>query len=198
MPEPKLTLRRTGDTIARMVVLYKDVYSWGNLYKLMHEWALDNKYCGASEDFKEILYEHIERSFGSEITLRWRLTKTDTRSFAKLYQYDIDVDFHVLGQKEVEVVMNGKKFKADKGEVEVTLTGYLTEDPEGAVSKHWIGSHFKDFIFKIFLKNVRKNHEIALFTDVSRFQEAIKVYLKLDTFLPEKETNEFFPKRDMT
>ncbi len=198
MPEPILSYRSTGDQIASMTVLYKDVYSWNTFYRLMHEWLLENKYCGPDEDFREILYDHNERSWGSEVTMRWRLSKTDLKSFKALYRYDMDVDVHILGQKEVEVVTNGKKLKADKGEVEVVIKGYLLEDPDGKVKKHWLGQHFSDFIFKVFLKHVRRNHEIALYTDVQRFQEAVKTYMKLDTYLPEKETQEFFPKRDLT
>ncbi|MBI4151238.1 hypothetical protein HY492_03870 [Candidatus Woesearchaeota archaeon] len=199
MPEPTLSYRSTGDQIVSFTVLYKDVYSWGTLYKLMHEWLLENRYCSPNdEEFREILYEHIERSWGSEVFTRWRLSKTDLKSFKGLYRYDLDVDVHILGQKEVEVVTNGKKMKADKGEVEVAIKGYLIEDPDGKVKKHWLGQHFSDFIFKVFLKKVRRNHEIALYFDAQRFQEAVKNYLKLDTYLPEKEAQEFFPKRDLT
>jgi hypothetical protein len=184
----------------KFTVVYKDVYSWGYFYKLLHEWLLDNKYCGADEDFKEILYEQLEKPFGTEIWLRWRLVKKGEAvgPYHELFQYSVDVDFHILGQKEVEVVTGGKKYKADKGEVEVGVAARVDIDPEKKIKNHWLGQHFEDFIFRTFLKRKVKQHKKLITYDMQRFQEAIKTYLKLETFLPERELAEYYQKRDQS
>jgi hypothetical protein len=177
------------------------VYSWSYFYKLLHEWLLDNKYCtDKDEDFREVLFEQIDRPFGAEIWLRWRVSKKgrDLGPYNELFRYDMDINFHILGQKEVEVVSGGKKYKADKGELEVEAIGYLQIDPDEKVKKHWLGKHFDDFIFKTFLKKKVKQHKKQVMYDMQRLQEAIKTYLKLEAYLPERELSEFYQKRDQT
>lgn len=202
MAEPELRFRFEGvdkKEVAKFTVVYKDVYSWAYLYKLLHEWLADEGYCSRSdEDFREIMYEHLERPFGAEVFVRWRLSKEDIKSYKGLFQYDLDIDFHILGQKEVEVVSGGKKYKADKGEVEIAAACNILIDPQGKIKKHWLGKHFYDFVFKVFLKGKQKQHEKQIQYDMQRLQEAIKTYLKLETYLPERELSEWWQKRDQT
>ena len=195
----RISARGMPDPDAKFTIVYKDVYSWSYFYKLLHEWLLDNKYCtDKDEDFREILFEQIERSFGTEVWLRWRLTKTEIGTYKELFQYDVDIDFHILGQKEVEVVSGGKKYKADKGELEVGVNAWVTIDPKKKIKEHWLGKHFDDFIFKTFLKKKHKQHRKQLAYEMQRLQEAVKTYLKLEAYLPERELGEFYQKRDQT
>ena len=55
------------------------------------------------------------------------------------------------------------------------------------IKNHWLGKHFYDFIFEVFLGKKGKQHEKILREDMARLQDAIRTYLKLDTYLPEKE-----------
>jgi len=199
MPAQVSARKKPGDEITKFTVVYKDVYSWSYFYKLMHEWLLENGYCSPDDqDFKEILYEHIDRPFGAEIWLRWRLEKSETGPYKELFKYFLDINFHILGQKEVEVVSGGKKYKADKGELEVEAIAYLAQDPDKKVENHWLGKHFQDFVFKVFLKKKVKQHKKQLAYDMQRLNEAIKNYLKLEAYLPERELSEFYQKRDQS
>lgn len=199
MPEPVLSFRKTEKVVFKNKIALRDVYSLSYLYRLMHEWLLENGYCGADEDFKEVLYEHIDTGRGAEIWITWRLEKKEGLPALKgLFAYNVDINFHIMGQKEVEVVVGGKKVKADKGEVEIELIGYLLTDPDKKVKDHWLGKHFSDFIFGVFWKGKAKQNERQLQTDLGKFQEAIKAYLKLETYLPERELPEVWQKRDLS
>lgn len=199
MPEPGLSFRKTDKVAFKNTIALRDVYSLSYLYRLMHEWLLENGYCGGDEDFKEILYEHTDLGKGAEIWIKWRLEKKQGLSaLPGLFAFNVDINFHILGQKEVEVVVGGKKVKADKGELEIELIGYLLTDPEKKVKDHWFGKHFSDFIFGVFWKGKAKQNERQLQGELGRFQEAIKSYLKLETYLPERELPEVWQKRDLS
>jgi len=172
-------------------IVYRDVYSWDYFYSLMHDWLNDHGYADDDEDFEEILYEHLEHPDGAEIWVRWRLEK-EPEFYKALYKYAVDVDFHVMGQKEVEIVSGGKKHKANKGEVEIVVSAWVVRDHEEKIKNHWLGKHFYDFIFDVFLKKKGKQHEKIVFNDMMRLNDAIRTYLKLDTYLPERELGEFY------
>ncbi len=198
MPEPVLSFRDPGKVVYSNKIALRDVYSLDYLYTLMHEWLLEYGYCGSDEDFKEIMYEHIDGGRGAELWIKWRLSKSAVVTFAPLFSYNVDINFHIMGQKEVEVVLGGKKVKADRGEVEIEIVGYMVLDPKKKVKSHWLGQHFYDFIFTVLLKGKAKMNERGLQGDLARFQEAIKSYLKLETYLPERELSSIYQKRDLT
>ena len=178
-------------------ITFKETYNWDNFYEMFHEYFVDEGYAPRNDaEFKEILYQHIERSWGSEMWVRWRLSKEATKSFKGLFRYDIDIDMHILGQTSVELVIGGKKIKAHKGEIEVNAKGYLIIDPKGEIRNNWLGQHFYDFVFNVFLKKTVKGHMFQLMQDMQRAQDAVKTYLKLETYLPERELGEFYTKRD--
>lgn len=196
---PDISYRHEGmdrKVVPQFQIVYKDVYSWKYLYTLLHEWLNDHGYAAADEDFEEIFYEYLEQPDGAEIWVKWRLSKSEVFSFEGLYRYDVDVDFHILGQKEVEVVSGGKKHKANRGEVEITVNAAVVRDPDDKVRKHWLGKNFYKFIFDVFLKKKGKAHDDQLFNDMARLQDAIRTYLKLETYLPERELGEYFKTRE--
>lgn len=201
MPNPIIKHRYTDFgkdklELAKYSVNYKDVFSMGTFYSLLHEWLVDEGYAPRADDkFQEISYVQRENpALGKEVWVRWRLSKIPDEA-SKLWRYDLDIDMHTLGLKEVEFVHKGAKLKADKGEVEVAVVANLILDYEKAWAKHpWL-KNYKEFIINKLLRSKFGLHKKTLFTDAMRFQEAIKTYLKIETYLEAKEFEEFHPKR---
>ncbi|MBI4450406.1 hypothetical protein HY642_00390 [Candidatus Woesearchaeota archaeon] len=181
--------------LANYAVTYKDVFSMSYFYLLMHEWLVDEGYATRSDEkFPETFYLQRENpQFGKELWIRWRLQKNPMGS--KLWRYDLDIDMHILGLKEVEVVSKGQKLKMDKGEVEVRVAANLVYDYENGFKNHPVLKDFRKAIFVWLLKKQFGQHKRGLISEAYRFQEALKTYLKLETYLPEREFAEFWAKR---
>ncbi len=194
---PSVRHRYTGiemDQIADWVVNHTDVCSFKYLVMLLHEWLIEEGYASRKDsDFPETIYVERVSTFGKEIFIRWRCVKTGTGD--SLFHYAFDIEFHTLGLKEVEIMHKGQKFKADKGEVEISLNANLLIDPERKWENHWLLKHFKKTLLNTTLKPKRKWHQGMVEKEAYRFQEAVKTYLKLDTYLSEPENQEFWQKK---
>ncbi len=182
--------------LAKYSVEYSDVFSMKTLYTLLHEWLVDEGYATrADEKFPEISYVQRENpALGKEIWVRWRLSKIPD-PVSKLWRYDLDIDFHTLGLKEIEFIHKGAKMKADNGTLQIAVVANLIIDYEKAWANHpWLKT-YKNLIVQKFLKTKLNFHKKVVMGDAIRFQEAVKTYLKIETYLETREFEEFHPKR---
>ncbi len=182
----------TKSEVAKFAVNYKDVFDLKYLYLLMHEWLVEEGFCDRDDSkFREVFYfEKEDPAAGKFYHFRWRFTKERPLG-STLYSYDLDVNTMVLTLKDVELAIKGKKVKAQKGELEVQIVASLVEDPKGKFRKPWL-KPFEFFIYKKLLRRQKEYHEDNLKEEATRFQESIKTYLKLETYLPEREHADFW------
>lgn len=172
--------------ITSFVLGYKDVFSLEKLITLIHEWLVEEGYATRDDEkFGEVFYLQKDNPVaGNEYWIRWRLEKTPFQT--KLWKYLLDIDIHVLGLKKVELVAGGKKLEADKGKVEIAADFGLLLDPQNLLEAPVI-KPFKMLVLKGFLKAQFSKHKEAVFTDAQRLQDMLKSYLRLETYLTEKE-----------
>lgn len=183
-------------TVTKYTVNRKDVLHLANLYLLMHEWLIEHNYATRDDSVfpeKYMLYKEGPTYGGREIWWRWRPTKYPL-IHNKLWRFDLDIDVHVLTMKDVEVIISGKKFKAQQGETEVVVSANLVKDPDNMLEK----SALKD-IKKLLYRRVWKEQfdqlEKELYREAMEFRDAINTYLMIETYMPTKEWPEFWPKR---
>jgi len=182
---------RTGTSgIAQLKVNYKDVLDLKYLYLLMHEWLVEEGYAPRSDsEFKEVFYYQKEDpNAGNFYHFKWRFEKDPPNT--SLWKYILEVDTMVLTMKDVELAVKGKKVKAQKGEVEVTITGLIKTDPKKKFERFPKG--VQNYIFKKLLRKQNDHYSDTLKNEMIRFQEAIKSYLKIETYLPEREYADFW------
>jgi hypothetical protein len=176
------------------VVNRKDIFVIEYLYLLMHEWLLEHGYTTTLDvDFPEKYYWHREGPAGKEIWWRWR-PKRYPLGPNKMWRFDLNIDVHVLPMKDVEVVLGGKKFKVNQGEVEVQVKAMLVKDPDKLIEK----SMFKD-VKKLMFNRMWKQQFDALerefYREAYEFRDAMNAFLQIETFLPSKEWAKFWPTR---
>jgi len=184
-------------TVTKFVVNYKDVFLLEDLYVLMYEWLVENGYATrADEEFPERYYLDRTGAAGKEIWIRWRCKKFPMSGPRKFWRYDLDVDMHVLTLKDVELVVQNKKIKANKGEVEVEVVANLVYDVSGEWSKSSLLKPFRKWYFKKVVSKEKDMLEKKFYNEAFEFRDAITNYLKVETFLPTKMAGmEFWPKR---
>jgi len=193
--------RYTGveyETITRYSVTWKDVFSIEMLYTMLHEWLVDNRYAEKDDSkFPEVLYLQKEEQKGKEIWIRWRPSRFSLSKRASLFRFDIDIDIHLLGLKEVELLVKGKKITAEKGEVEVNVVANLVKDPEGKWKKHSILGPLRELYIRRIIRQTKRDLEDELYNDAMRMREAITSYLNVEAHIGlEKEARTYFPKID--
>ena len=183
--------RTDTDEIATLKVNYKDVLDLKYLYLLMHEWLVEEGYAPSDDSaFEEIFYYQKEDpNAGNFYHFKWRFDKNPPNT--SLWKYQLEVDTMVLTMKDVELAVKGKKVKAQKGEVEVSIKGLIKSDPNNKFDNKLL-KPFKTYIFKKLLRKQSDHYADTLKTDLIRFQEAIKSYLKIETYLPEREYADFW------
>jgi hypothetical protein len=195
---PKITHRLKGadrQTLYKFKLGYTDVFSMKQFYILMREWFIDNGFVVRDdEEFPETFYLQRDTPRGNEMWIRWRFTK-EVPGTSGLWAYGVDVDFHVLGLKEIEFMSKGKKVKADKGEVETEIDCTLIKDITQAWEKHSWLQRYKDFMLHKMMKKQYEFHKREVVRIGMRLQDTIKSYLRIQTYLPEREISDFFEKR---
>lgn len=183
-------------TITQYNVVFKDVFVMKYFYFLLHEWLVEEGYATREDDkFPEVFYLQKENpAVGKELWVRWRLSK-DPGAPKGFWKFVLDIDMHCLGLTDVEAMVKNQKVKANKGEVEVSVVANLVWDADNSWKKSaWLRPLKKQYL-RWFMRKKREMHSEQLYTEAYRLQGAIKTYLKLENFLPEKEWEGFWAKR---
>jgi len=166
-------------------IKYEDVFSFKELYKVIRDWLIAFEYASDKRDEKMEKF-YLEKHAGGvkELWIWWRTSKTPHES--KYFKYVINVDYHVLNMKDVEIMHKGNKIKANKGEVEILINCYLDTEAEFQLEKSLFRSIAKLFRKRIY-KQETEQHKKDLQGDLNLLQHEIKQFLELKGFLPKSE-----------
>ena len=174
--------------IPYMDITYKEVCNMKFLYTSIHEWLMLNEYQDMTGDidhrFLEILY--FERRMNvKEMRIWWRSFKAPQGS--KYFRYRFRIDSRVINVVDFEILRNGKKMKAQDGEVTIEIHPQLQLDYQNQWEKNWFLKYF-DQIFRtrIFHENVHE-HRRQIYREAYRLHGFIKKYLELKVFTPQIE-----------
>ena len=188
-------------SVPEFKIKYRDVFSLRNLYIMFHELLTEEGWLGAdgSPDhddietlYSENVYQKGIHTGGKELWLWWRASKFAEGKYSTYLKNFLDIDAHVVYLQNVEVVHQGKKIKAQNGEIEMFFRARIESDYKGEWEKHKFLKHIKPIYDKRILHAEIYKREKELWRDVYRIQSKIKQYLQLRTFVPVPEP--FFPR----
>ncbi|MEE9525465.1 MAG: hypothetical protein V3V78_02555 [Candidatus Woesearchaeota archaeon] len=197
MPIKKL---KNSIQAAAFRVKYKDIFSLKQFYVAMREWL--NEYGWSSvdssgkiegtENWETNYIERISPDGSKEMYWWWRVQKLPVHN--SYYKYHLDLNFHPIGVADTEVMRDNKKFKVNKGEVEVWVFAYIEFDYLGKWSSHPILKFFNQvFPKRIFRKELYEDHKLELYREAYTLQAYMKKWFKLKSFLPYEEITPFYP-----
>jgi len=168
--------------IPGFAVNYKDVFNMQYIYHVLHEWMIENGWATRDDsEFGERDYIQRENpSFGKEIWVRWRFFK-DPPAEDPFIQYKLNIDMHAIGLKEVETVINNKKVKADKCELDIACALHIVVNYEKYTKGTFLQKYRNLIIDKLYHKKI-DYHKREAYREGRRLQEAIKEYLKLHKY----------------
>lgn len=171
--------------IPTLRVVYKEVFVMLPLYRATRQWLNQNHYRP-----EEVLY-HFRKGTSispaeKELRIWWR-TENEGKWYQNqgVYKYHIDIDWNVIKMYDVEIMIEGKKKKVQKGELIIKIKPYM--DVKDFNKNSPLTQFFDNWIkTRLIKKNVEENKKI-LYQDAYRLQGMIKKYLELKTFIPDEE-----------
>lgn len=185
-----------GTKVADFSIVYKDVFSWEWLYKMIHFWLIDEGYNSpqGGDKWKEDNFVQRVAPHGKEVWVWWRTEKDSPNKYVKLKLY---VEYHVLGLSDTEIMHEGNKIKVQKGEVEVFIKGFIERDTRGInqMSIFKKSPMLTNWFEKRFYQKEYKQEEARIYNDCYRLQHAVKQYFDIKGWLGEYEGKPFIPKK---
>ena len=175
-----------------LVTIYQEVFHLKSLYIAMHLWWREEGWIPhngpweekTNDEYEETLLYDNHSPGNKKLWVWWRLQKPTGSSY---YRYFMNVNFMMLGTRDVEVMHEGEKYKAQWGELTVSIKPWIEYDYQDKWAKHPILKHFNTFFQKrIFKEDMLKREELLL-QDAYRLQGVIKNFLERKKFIPESE-----------
>ncbi|MFW6450507.1 MAG: hypothetical protein ACOCZ6_05625, partial [Nanoarchaeota archaeon] len=105
--------------ITKTEVKSTETFIFSALYDALHEYMIDEGYAKDNENFPEKYYwESRTQQKGKEYWIWWRCEQGTETPFCKKR---IDIDIHGANVKDIEIMYQNKKIKANKGKLEVVI-----------------------------------------------------------------------------
>lgn len=165
------------------------VFHMKNFYKFVYWWLQEEGYRAANpedeiDDHPETFYEEWRMPDGDlQRRIWWRMLfnpEFHGQDSAR-HRYIIDLNYKNLFMRNVDTVINGRKVKAQEGEVEVVVNAYLwyyTKD----VEEHPLLKYFKYFFKKRWIKPMKEGYRDDLRARMRKFQDALRDFFNMATY----------------
>ncbi len=153
-------------------VKYGGIFSFPDFYKFVYDWLKDETGLLISED------KYKEKLSGDEkkIEIEW----TGWRDLTDYFRFEAKISFRITALTNVEVMQNGKKIKTNKGDVEITVDGYLLRDYKSKFEKSAIHKFLRAIYEKSIISARIEQFEEKIMEECTEFLSQVKSYLDLE------------------
>lgn len=145
-------------------------WHYSETYKMLYNWLKDNGYSVSENSYKEKLVGN-----GKEILIEWVAGKKVTDYF----KYKIILNWHILGMKDAEVEIDGKKTKTNKGELEIVFKGEIVNDYESRWEDKPIWKFLRGIYEQYIIRKTIDEYEDDLEDDVRDIISDLKSFLRI-------------------
>ncbi len=158
------------DLLLKLKTEYSGIFDFPAFYSFAYSWFLGEKY-----DVDEEKYS--EKVSGNErgIVIEWKSTK----KVSDYFKLEIKVKYEVEHLVDVEVEVDGKKKKMNKGKITINVASTLISDYESK----WDANPTLRFMREIYNKYIIPGRvdgmKSKVFEDTNNFLEEAKAYLEL-------------------
>jgi len=186
-------------------VRYRQEFHVKNFYMMLHDWFIEEAWVERKDPtWPEHFYLLRETKRGTEMWIWWRFKKIPgagegSGGHNSYYRFNLDIFWHIVGMKDVEVMHQGKKFKTNYADLELVLDSRLEMDYLHEVGKGWRDSKllapFNEVFHKRLFKAQLQKLKHDLYRETYKLQDVVKMFLGLKTYLPEVEGQFYTPKK---
>ncbi|MBS3146956.1 hypothetical protein J4471_04645 [Candidatus Woesearchaeota archaeon] len=154
---------------------WKGIFDFSDLYKKIKIWLLYEGYGDENENFIEAKYIERIKPNGKQIEAKWYAEKP-VNDYVSNY---LTLTFTVVGLKDTEITIEGKKMKMNSGQVIISIKGDLVINRKGDFGKGSLLQKIHDR--RLFRKNIELYKE-ELYKKTTDLYIEIKAYLNLHQF----------------
>ncbi len=158
------------EEIIKEKITHSGVFSFSDFYSYAHSWLKEEDYGVAEEKYSEKVSGNSR-----DITIEWKATK-QVSDYLKM---GWKIEFDVEGLVDVEVEIDGKKKKMNKGKITVDIKAAIFKDPDSK----WESTPFNRFLRDVYNKYIipkrLENVQDRVISDVQDFKEELKAFLEL-------------------
>lgn len=145
------------------------IFDFPGLYSTAHGWYKYEEYGLVEEEYTEKV------GATREIVFKWKATK----SMSDYFNMEHSLKFEIRGLSDVEVEIDGKKKKMNKGTVVIEIKGTMVQDPDSS----WETSPWNKFLRETYNKFIipgrTQSVKDKIVGDVQSFKADMKSYLEL-------------------
>ena len=145
-------------------------WKYTDIYDALFHWLKDHNY----KVFEELYSEKL-LSNGKEVIIKWKAE----RKITDYFKFQHILDWHILGMKDTDVEIDGKKVSTQKGEVEIIFKANLIKDYE----KRWEDKPFWKFLRGVYEKYVIREtvdeYEDDVENEAKEMISEFKAFLKI-------------------
>src|SRR3989344_607486 len=109
---------------SNLTLNWKGLFYMDDLYKILKAWLAFQGYGDENKNFKEASYTERIKPNGKQLEVKWLAERNITDYFS----IQFTVIIYVIGLNDVEVVEEGRKIKANKGEIEMRISSNLIKN----------------------------------------------------------------------
>lgn len=129
------------DLVVKEKVEGNGIFDFPAFYSFAHGWLRYEEYIVIEDEYSE-KYSGNTR----DVVFKW----TALKQLSDYFKVEIKLKFEVRELTDVEVEIDGKKKKTNKGKVTVEMKGTLVKDPES----HWEGTPWYKFLRETYDKYI--------------------------------------------
>ncbi|MBN2052485.1 hypothetical protein JW756_03200 [Candidatus Woesearchaeota archaeon] len=158
----------------------EEVFHLKNLYKLVHEWLVDEGFESADGDadkFETLYLDRMKESGEKEHHIWWRTVQTPRGN--NYYRYFLKIDWQTLYMKKIEIMHKGQKFSTNKGDVILRVEAWLQLDYDDKWKDSKFLSFFERWFRERFYLDKIKSYRQDLYLTAFRLHTVVKQYLQL-------------------
>lgn len=179
---PKDNLYIIANPISKKMAQKKNVYTekltqvgywnYDEVYKFLFNWLKDEGYGIAETAYKEKL-----SGGGKEILISWDAGKKVTDYFKR----QILLEWHILGMKDAEVEIDGKKVSTNKGELEIKFVANLVKDYEARWEDKPLHKFMRGLYENYIIRTTVTEYEDNLEDECKALIADLKAFLRIPT-----------------
>ncbi|MBT3416853.1 hypothetical protein HON86_03095 [Candidatus Woesearchaeota archaeon] len=150
----------------------KGIFDMGELYSLIKEWLTWEGYGDEKKTFQEEVYVERIKGDSKQIEIKWCAEKF----MGPYLLHTINITFNILGMKDIEVEIDGKKIGTNKLDLSLKMDAKVTTDRQGKFKKRkFIKKLYEDYIINERISASKSMLSAKAYT----LADEIKEYLEL-------------------
>jgi hypothetical protein len=158
------------DLVAKEKLEHSGLFDFGELYSFAFMWFKDNEY-GVNED----KYSEKVKGDAKEVVIEWKAFK----KLSDYFKIEHALKFEIKNMTEVEVEIEGKRKKMNKGDLTLEIKATLIKDPDSKWESPPFYRFWRDVYNKFIIPSRVNSMEIKTMEDARKFKDDLKAFLDL-------------------